>query len=111
MYTLARYVQKALRNIYPHLPLSSEVPDDVSPLYLGGSDIYQNGTGVLVNADDDSFSEWDVNDSECAALGDVPAATEASAFVAATGFPVQSDYPADYLSSWSLWAAEATAQR
>ncbi|THC89832.1 hypothetical protein EYZ11_010716 [Aspergillus tanneri] len=102
LYALAKYVQKQLGNIYPHLPLAPAPPIGVElPLTNPGVyTIYPNGTGEL----DSEINVWSPSDGICAAVDDVDTATKASSRVTVNGIPVESEYPSDYLSSWSSWA-------
>ncbi|KAL6876786.1 glycoside hydrolase family 18 protein [Trichoderma novae-zelandiae] len=110
IYALARYVQKALKNVYPHLPLAPRPPDLVDPLLdlPGYLTLYSNGTAELP-ADTTLLDqvEWSLTQGVCAMGDDLEDGEGADSFASVTdGAQVlrPTDFPADYLSSWSSWA-------
>lgn len=79
---LAKYIQKRLGNIYPHLPLAPAAPSGVEfPLvYPGVFTIYPNGTGDLDPMTNVTGpATWSLNEGVCAAFDDVDTATEFAA--------------------------------
>ncbi|EAW20625.1 uncharacterized protein NFIA_030580 [Aspergillus fischeri NRRL 181] len=108
LYAFAKYVQNALGNIYPHLPLappapkSATIPFEIDDLFT----LYNNGTGERVlNTTLDNKLEWSLSQGVCAAADDEDGDEAASAVMTTmTTWPVETDYPSDYLSSWSSWA-------
>ncbi|KAK4031213.1 glycoside hydrolase [Parachaetomium inaequale] len=97
LYALARYVQKALGNIYLHLPLAGDPPRRVREKFevSGYFTVEDNGTaaGWAASGADDTYSGVsDVGGDR----GDDDAVVSLT-----TGFAAQTDYPADYLSSYS----------
>ncbi|TFA97437.1 hypothetical protein CCMA1212_010831 [Trichoderma ghanense] len=110
IYALARYVQKALKNVYPHLPLAEGPPELVDPLFElpGYFTLYSNGTAELP-ANETLFDEveWSLTQGVCAKGDDLGDGEGADSFASVTdGAQVlrATDFPADYLSSWSSWA-------
>ncbi|KAL6895403.1 glycoside hydrolase family 18 protein [Trichoderma longibrachiatum] len=110
MYALARYVQRALKNVYPHLPLAPRPPETVDPLYelSGYVTLYNNGT-VELPADRTLVDEaqWSLSQGVCAKGDDIEDGVRPDAFASITHTAQvlrPSDFPADYLSSWSSWA-------
>ncbi|GFF32832.1 hypothetical protein IFM46972_03692 [Aspergillus udagawae] len=110
LYAFAKYVQNALGNIYPHLPLapaapkSARIPFEINGLFT----LYNNGTGERVlNTTLDNKLEWSLSQGVCAATDDDDGDEAASAVMTTmTTWPVETDYPSDYLSSWSSWAGQ-----
>jgi hypothetical protein len=108
LYAFAKYVQNALGNIYPHLPLappaprSATIPFEINDLFT----LYNNGTGEQAsNTTLDNELEWSLSQGVCAAADDEDGDEAASAVMTTmTTWPVETDYPSDYLSSWSSWA-------
>ncbi|KAJ5657645.1 uncharacterized protein N7484_001294 [Penicillium longicatenatum] len=108
LYAFAKYVQNALGNIYPHLPLAppppknAEIPFEIDDLFT----LYNNGTGEPAsNTTLDNELEWSLSQGVCAAADDEDGDEAASAVMTTmTTWPVETDYPSDYLSSWSSWA-------
>ncbi|KAL7802066.1 glycoside hydrolase family 18 protein [Trichoderma aethiopicum] len=110
MYALARYIQRALKNVYPHLPLAPRPPETVDPLYelSGYVTLHNNGT-VELPADRTLVDEaqWSLTQGVCAKGGDMEDGVGPDAFASITHTAQvlqPSDFPADYLSSWSSWA-------
>ncbi|KAJ6014735.1 hypothetical protein N7540_009326 [Penicillium herquei] len=109
LYAFAKYVQNALGNIYPHLPLappapqSAIIPFQIDDLFT----LYNNGTGEPAsNTTLDNELEWSLSQGVCAAADDEDGDEAASAVMTTmTTWPVETDYPSDYLSSWSSWAS------
>jgi chitinase len=102
LYALAKYVQQQLGNVYPHLPLSPAPPTGVGfPIGVGnGANIFANGTG----SEPENSTDWSLTQGVCAAVDDDDNDESSSAFMTVTGYPVETDFPSDYLSSWSSWA-------
>ncbi|KAI2792815.1 Killer toxin subunits alpha/beta [Penicillium oxalicum] len=105
LYALARYVQKKLGNIYPHLPLALKPAVDADwPYLVSGLEVYENGTGISTSGSDGDVSTWSSTTSQCSDSDDLDGGWQNQATMTVSGFPMRSDYPADYLSSWSSWA-------
>lgn len=110
LYALARYVQKALKNIYPHLPLAPRAPDDAAEEFVvdGYFTLTSNGTAELpANKTLDGDLEWNLIQGVCCRLDDIVDSETLDAMATLTDFSQvlrPSDFPADYLSSWSSWA-------
>ncbi|OTA05019.1 hypothetical protein A9Z42_0056530 [Trichoderma parareesei] len=112
MYALTRYVQKALGGVYPHHPLAPEPPTDVLPrprfVVDGYFTIDSNGT-VEIPTNHTLFDAVDYSSVKgvCLAADDEDGDADADAFITVTGgtqIIAKTDFPADYLSSWSSWA-------
>ncbi len=112
LYALARYIQKALNNVYPHLPLAGNPPGKVKDKFEvdGYFTVDSNGTAVLAPGKEWESPDrnWAANgvDDACSGLSDVGGDRGSDNAVATltAGWATQSDYPADYLSSYSSWA-------
>ncbi|KAJ5703414.1 glycoside hydrolase family 18 protein [Penicillium malachiteum] len=114
LYAMALYVQKALGNIYPHLPLAPETPINVGQSvaipYL--FEMFANGTAeITFNSTSEEDTVWSADEGACAAMDDQDYdlnTGDGYVLTLSADFAVQSDYPSDYLSSWSSWAGLAT---
>ncbi|KAJ7161200.1 glycoside hydrolase family 18 protein [Mycena filopes] len=77
LYALARYVQKALGNTYPHLPLAGNPPRRVTDSFTvpGFFTVFGNGTTELEDSGKSLFSEQETtasnNGGVCSASSDV----------------------------------------
>ena len=112
MFAMAKYVQKALGNIYPHLPLAPPAPKNVvAPdgrfvvpnlftIYGNGSAELPDNTTVV-----DSLS-WDPSDGTCVTSDDQDNGENQDDTITLvdTDLALESQFPSDYLSSWSSWA-------
>ncbi|KAL0469374.1 hypothetical protein QR685DRAFT_444120, partial [Neurospora intermedia] len=108
LYALANYVQNKMGNLYPHLPLAPLPPDSAFEPFVD-SDLFSITTdGTVTLASNTTLLDevaWD-GSGVCAAIDDGDSSnTDPSAFltISGGGFALQSDYPADYLSSLSSW--------
>jgi hypothetical protein len=105
-YIMAKYVQNALGDIYPHLPLGGDPPGRVNLFTL--PDLFSmppNGTVEILNSTNFDDPSVLVGQGACAADDDEDGDSDPSnTLTLSAGFAVQSDYPADYLSSYSSWA-------
>jgi chitinase len=103
-------VQKALKNIYPHLPFSPPPPAVVNPWLdiEGYLTLCSNGTAELAaNRTLIDQVEWDPSQGVCTKGDDIGNDDTPDAFANITDFAQvlkPSDFPADYWSSWSSWA-------
>ncbi|KUI60668.1 Killer toxin subunits alpha/beta [Cytospora mali] len=117
LYGFAKYIQNALGNIYPHLPLASQSPTGIS---TGNGDVvfsaedlftvYDNGT-IIESSNTTLLDEysWSTTQGVCAKADDEDGDLDSSDILTiGTDFAVQSDFPSAYLSSWSSWAGLAT---
>lgn len=110
LYALVKYVQNKLGNIYPHLPLAGDPPDAVkekskSP---GFFTMEANGTAVPDPSQDDGAALAGGGDPGTCGIDDVDtesASSDANTVTFSANLAVKSDYPADYLSSYSSWAS------
>ncbi|GLA55977.1 hypothetical protein AnigIFM63604_003465 [Aspergillus niger] len=106
LYALTKYVHNKL-GAFPYRPLAPPPPQSVeipmvSPKMLT---VYPNGTGVEVpNTTLDDEAEWSPNEEVCAAFDDEDHDADPTVMVTITTWPLETDYPATYLSSWSSWA-------
>lgn len=107
LYAFAKYLQSKPGNIYPHLLLAPP-PRKSAMLLFEVRDVgtlYSNGTGELTsNATSDVDLERNPTQGVCAATDDEDDDRNPSAVTTVFGWPAESDYPSDYLSSWSSWA-------
>ncbi|AEO66607.1 glycoside hydrolase family 18 protein [Thermothielavioides terrestris NRRL 8126] len=105
LYALARYVQKALGDIYPHLPLAGDPPDDIGGAFVvpGYFTMEPNGTAVMDPSDDGAAAGDDPGACSTYDVGDSTPSDDDTVTLSAN-FAAKSDYPADYLSSYSSWA-------
>ncbi|KAL2120204.1 hypothetical protein VTJ04DRAFT_4230 [Mycothermus thermophilus] len=109
LYAMAKYVQKELGGIYPHLPLAGNPPDDVFTVFTvpGYFSVDGNGTATLESGKDWEYPTTCSEDGVCSDVslkgGD---RTDGNAIVTATAgdWATRSMYPDDYLSSYSSWA-------
>ncbi|KAL6897060.1 hypothetical protein GGI43DRAFT_385685 [Trichoderma evansii] len=106
MYALVRYVQKALGGVYPHYPLAPEPPSDVTPrqrfIVDGYFTIDSNGTvEIPANRTLLDAVDYTLDMGVCLASDDEDGDSNADAFftVNISQVIVETDYPADYLSS------------
>ncbi|RDH35419.1 glycoside hydrolase family 18 protein [Aspergillus welwitschiae] len=106
LYALAKYVWSTLGE-YPYLPLAPAAPKKVSiPMYIPEMfTVYPNGTGVAdSNTTLDDELKWSPSEGVCAAVDDEDYDADPTVMVTITTWPLETDYPATYLSSWSSWA-------
>ncbi|KAJ5735081.1 glycoside hydrolase family 18 protein [Penicillium malachiteum] len=107
LYGMALYVQKALGDIYPHLPLAPETPINVgqSIAIPGLFEMFANGTAeITFNSNSDDDTVWSTDEGACAAMDDQDYdmnTGDGYVLTLSADFAVQSDYPSDYLSSRS----------
>ncbi|OBT86430.1 hypothetical protein VE02_05307, partial [Pseudogymnoascus sp. 03VT05] len=114
IYALAKFVQKKLGDVYPHLPLAPLPPTSVSGKGVGSDyfvaddlfTILANGSFELpVNTTLDDDLEWSLSMGVCAMAEDEHGDADPSDILTLSAdFALQTDYPTDYLSSWSSWA-------
>ncbi|KAK2749084.1 hypothetical protein CKAH01_06581 [Colletotrichum kahawae] len=111
MYAHAKYIQKAVGNIYPHLPLGAAPPrniiDDFGQWSAGDLfTVYANGTGKLGSSPE--VSEY-VVDEKCPQEFDGLEAEQDKYQLKlhATGFAPASVYPEEYLAQYAEWAKAA----
>ncbi|KAI3129279.1 hypothetical protein CBS147326_6518 [Penicillium roqueforti] len=110
LFALAKFIQNKLGDIYPHLPLAPPPPLDVKRYLVPGYfDYYANGTGEILNQTAMDDASWTASMGTCALGTDPDGAAGSAAIATVTSWPVQTDYPDDYLSSWSSWAGLATS--
>lgn len=113
LYAMARYVQKALGDVYPHLPFAPKPPDSVYPPDTftaadGMFTIDSDGTGTLANSSEVSALLWDPS-STCANDDDEDGDSDPDAIlVLSAGFANSSYFPADYLANYTSWINGAT---
>lgn len=112
-YAMAKYVQNALGNVYPHLPLAHAIPQDVQPastdiLSAEGDDFTVYANGTIDPPDNTTLAaeyEWSTSLGICAKADDEDGDLDSSDVVTiSSDWALQSAYPTDYLSSWSSWA-------
>ncbi|KAH6617398.1 glycoside hydrolase family 18 protein [Chaetomium tenue] len=106
LYALARYVQHKLGNIYPHLPLAGNPPATVGyPFEVPG--YFTIEADVTAELEPGADWEYPLPDSgtrsECD--GVIGESASDNAVTLSANFAVQSNYPAEYLSSYSSWAS------
>ncbi|EEA25067.1 conserved hypothetical protein [Talaromyces marneffei ATCC 18224] len=105
LFALAKYVQNKLGNVYPHLPLAPPPPTKVALTIPGYFTVYSNGTGDILNQTAVDEISWSASMGVCAAGSDQDSGASNAAIATVTsGWPVETDFPSDYLSSWSSWA-------
>ncbi|KAI9170782.1 hypothetical protein HJFPF1_00255 [Paramyrothecium foliicola] len=106
LYALARYVQKAMGNIYPHLPLSPKAPDSVSspggddqtPFLI--SDLFSFGDDGVATVVNTGAVDDLVADSICDLDEDVP---DPPVLDVNVGFAPASSFPASYINQYNTW--------
>jgi hypothetical protein len=105
LYAMARYVQKALGNIYPHLPFSLRAPDEVGSLIMidGLVTIDANGKGTPINLS--AIDNLAFHSGDPCSLHDDATDNDESAFLtlSAGGFATKAQYPSDYLAQYDSW--------
>lgn len=111
MYAHSKYIQKAVGNIYPHLPLAEVPPRNVKVDFSQWSagdlfTVYADGTGKLGNSTE--VSEYVVN-KQCPREFDGLEAEQDKYQLKlhATGFAPASVYPDEYLAQYAEWAKAA----
>ncbi|KAF3769408.1 hypothetical protein M406DRAFT_324927 [Cryphonectria parasitica EP155] len=118
LYGFAKYIQDALGNIYPHLPLAKQSPVGVS---LSLNDVVFDADGCFTVYANDTIIEltnttlldeyaWSTTEGVCAEADDEEGDPNPSGILTiGTNWAVQSEFPSTYHSSWSSWAGLATA--
>ncbi len=112
LYALTKYIQKALGNVYPHLPLAGESPNSVSGAYRvpGYFSVESDGTaklepGAAWQYQEDGWTAAGAGDG-CSGISDVDGdrGSDNGVVTLTAGWAAESDYPASYVMSYSSWA-------
>jgi hypothetical protein len=110
-FALARYVHNKVGE-YPHLPLAPQPPDraynpDFGRPYFTVPGLFQMfGDGTVemdANTTEYDHLSWDPTGT-CAVLDNSKVDNDSQILTLSADFAAETDYPADYMSSWSSWA-------
>lgn len=111
LYDMARYVQKALGNVYPYTPLASEPP--VSPP-TGGVELaftfgdlftlHSDGTVTIINATAVDHLTWD---PQCPSGEEIEPGDDAEELFLGADIITEADMPQVYLKKHRTWAGVA----
>lgn len=110
LYAMARYVQKALGNIYPHLPLAPSPPDTVGTPGNDGGEVVigdlwafgDDGTATIINSAAVDALSWQADDA-CSLDEDF---TTDATVTLGDGFAPASSFPSEYLDQYNSWRSD-----
>ncbi|KAK1497899.1 hypothetical protein CABS01_10877 [Colletotrichum abscissum] len=108
LYAMARYVQKALGNVYPHLPLAPEPPsspptEGVEPAFTVGDlfTMHSDGTVTIINSTAVGDLTWD---PQCPSGEEIEAGADAEELFLGADVVTEADLPQEYLKKYRTWA-------
>ncbi|KAK1523960.1 uncharacterized protein CCOS01_09047 [Colletotrichum costaricense] len=107
LYAMARYVQKALGNVYPHLPLAPEPPsspptEGVEPAFTVGDlfTMHSDGTVTIINSTAVGDLTWD---PQCPSGEEIEAGADAEELFLGADVVTEADLPQEYLKKYRTW--------